>query len=196
MTAIFATLMIALMAVGFAYATWFDSVFINATATTGDVELRITRFGVCSQSPGPTWTGEGWYSDVDEITVTVDNTYPGWWAYVCLQVKNTGTISIKLYGIQIVRTGGHAGLMDYYRYGIPEGDTWCAMHHPVYFNYTFTTWSTEHLYDVLGLPTVTIAPGASKVLGGFFYLDPTTPSGYENTALTVRITLKAVQAVP
>lgn len=193
-----ATLLVPLMLMlvaSFAYAQWTDSVFINATATTGDVELRITDFGVCSQSPGPSWTGVGSWGEAEEITVTVTNTYPGWYAYVCLQVKNTGTITIKMHSIKIEAVSGAGALMDYYRFAIPTGNTWCGISSPIYWLDSFSWWSTERLYSALGIPTITIAPGATYVLGGYFDLRSDTPQ-WENTALTIKITLKAIQAVP
>ena len=44
--AMFAVIMIALTIVGFSYATWYSSVFINGNATLGTIDLQHYNFGV------------------------------------------------------------------------------------------------------------------------------------------------------
>ena len=200
---IFVVGMMALAGIGASYAQWTDTVNISATATTGNVELRITDFGVCHQdnydSWEPSWTGVGNWGTAESITVTVDPTYPGWDAFVCLKVKNTGDIPIKMYSIKIDRVSGNSNLMGYYMYGIPDGNTWCHIGNNgnVYHYHSFNWWNTERLYtDLLDETNIPVLmPGETVVLGAYFELRSDTPQ-WENTALTVTITLKAIQEVP
>ncbi|MEM2911517.1 MAG: hypothetical protein QW146_03325 [Candidatus Bathyarchaeia archaeon] len=195
MVGLFAIVMMALMVAGVAYSVWTDSVAINVTATTGDVEFRILDFGVCSQSGELIITGPSG-GEYESIDVSISNTYPGCWAYFCLLVKNTGTISVKLYRIRIVYTGGNSDWMDYYYFAIPTGDQWCQIGPPVYYNYTLTWWSQWRYYDgELNIPDFTIGPSQTYVLGGYFKLSDNAPQ-WENNAINVRIDLEVVQAVP
>lgn len=195
MVGLFAVVIVALMVAGVAYSLWTDSVAINVTATTGDVEFRILGFGVCSQSGqlGFSWS-PGWDGEHESIGVSITNTYPGSWAYFCLMVKNTGTISVKLYRIRIVYTGGNSDWMDYYYFAIPTGNQWCQIGPPVYYNNTLTWWSDWRYYTGLGID-VTIAPGHTYVLGGYFKLADNAPQS-ENDAISVRLDLGVVQAIP
>jgi len=197
LTAVLVPLMLMLVA-SFGYAQWTDSVAVNVAATTGDVEFRILAFGVCSQSGGLVFTGEGSYGEVDSISLTMDRTYPGCWAYFSLQVRNTGTISLKLYRMRIVYTGGNAGWMDYYYFAIPTGDAWCGMTAPVYFYNTLTWWSDWKYYGInldAGLPNSPKAPGTVWVLGGYFKLADDAPQ-VESDTINVRLDLEAIQALP
>ena len=198
--AVFLVAVLALAGIGVGYATFYDPIYITGTADTGDLEYRITRFGVCEQGGldeewEPTWTGIDTYTDETSITVTVDPTYPGWYAYTCLRVHNTGDIPLKMYSMKITYVAGNPDLMGYYRFAIPTGNTWCQITGPVYWNNTFNWWTTEKYYSDLGIPYFHILPGASYVLGAYFYLDQSLPTGYENSYLTVTITITGTQAV-
>lgn len=200
---------VALAMVGGSYAQWFDNVDINATTTNGDLEYRITKFDVTKQDGldqnnnginewEPSWTGCHAYANKESITVTVDPTYPGWNAFVCIKVKNTGNIPIKMHGLQIQRISGKADLMNYYLFGIPDGDT-CnniGYNDAVYHRHSFNWWTNEKYYSDL-LPAANIPvlePDESAVLGGYFELSENVPQ-WENKQLTVKVTLSATQAV-
>jgi len=197
MVGLFALVMIALMAAGVAYSLWTDSVAINVTATTGDVEFRILNFGVCSQSGA---LEINWYpgsdGEYESIHVTISNTYPGCWAYFCLEVKNTGTIPVKLYRMRITYQDGNYGWMQYYYFAIPEGDQWCQIGPPVYFKNNLTWWSEWRYYGVdLPVPNPSRGAGEVWVLGGYFELSSNAPQ-VENDAIIVKLELEVIQAVP
>ncbi len=199
LTAVLVPLMLMLVA-SFGYAAWTDSIAIYTTATTGDVEFRILAFGVCSKSGelAISASGVGDYPH-ESITVTISNTYPGCWAYFCLRVKNTGTISVKLYRLRIAYKDGNAGWMDYYYFAIPEGNTWCNIGPRVWFNNSLTWWSTWRYYtaggDLATIPVPPIAPEAEYVLGGYFKLADDAPQ-WENSGISVSLELEVIQAVP
>ena len=198
-TAVLVPLMLMLVA-GFGYANWTDSVAVNVAATTGDVEFRILAFGVCSQSGELAISAEGVGTyPYESINVVMSNTYPGSWAYFCLKVKNTGTISVELYRMRIVYVSGEAGWMPWYRFGIPDGNTWCNIGGTVYFENDLNWWSTWRYYTVGGelaaIPDFTIAPGAEYVLGGYFELDTGAPQ-VEGSTINVRLDLEVIQALP
>lgn len=192
--ALFLVSVLALAGIGVSYAQWTDSVTINATATTGDLEYRITRFIVTDQSGigtwHPTWTGIGNYGNEESITVTVAPTYPGWEAICQLTVKNTGNIPLELHSIKLTRTGGNSNLMGYYYYGIPD-DTLLS-EATIYHLHTFNWWTTERTYDNLGI-SVTIEPGDTQTLEAYFKLSSNVPQ-WEGSALTIKLTLTATQA--
>ena len=95
MVALFATLMIALMVAGFAYAHWSKVVTINGTINTGTFHLSPSYEG---------WTDDGkGYCTVDGIiedntlTVTIDNAYPCITVTVIFDIHNDGSVPAGLY---------------------------------------------------------------------------------------------------
>jgi len=98
MTAIFATLMIALMAVGFAYAHWEKIITIEGTVNTGILHVSPSVYAETDDAK-EYCTVE---TDVDGNTVYIDifNAYPcitvsGW-----IDFENDGTIPVNLVGIE------------------------------------------------------------------------------------------------
>ena len=113
MTAIFAILMIALMAVGVSYALWSKEIFINGTVNTG-------KFDAIFEGPYTPWTAT--YEDpvthvikdvpADKLTgitvtvdtihtpsedpevliVTIDGLYPCITIHIIYNIKNSGTV--------------------------------------------------------------------------------------------------------
>lgn len=197
MVGLFAVVMIALMVAGVAYSAWTDSVAINVTATTGDVEFRILNFGVCSQSGGLNinWL-PGVGAEHESIDVSIGNTYPGCWAFFCLQVKNTGTIPVKLYRMKITYQSGESEWMQYYYFAIPTGDQWCQIHEPVYYKNNLLWWSDWKYYGTdLNVPNPSHAASEVWVLGGYFELDTNAPQ-LESSTITVQLALDVIQALP
>jgi len=200
LTAVLVPLMLMLVA-SFGYAAWTDSIAIYTTATTGDVEFRILAIGVWNSSAGLSFSASGvGESPYEAVNLAIRNTYPGSWAFIWLKVKNTGTISIKLYRMRIVCTGGNADWKSYYRFAIPtQGDLACEFGPPVYFENDLNWWSTWRYYtaggDLATIPVPPIAPEAEYVLGGYFKLADNAPQ-VENNWISVSLELEVIQAVP
>jgi len=200
MTALLVPLMLIAVA-GFGYAQWTDSIAINTTATTGDVEFRILGIGVWNQSGELSFSASG-VGDYpyEAVNLVISNTYPGSWAFIWLKVKNTGTISVKLYRMRIVFTGGNSGWMSYYRFAIPtQGASPREFGPPVYFEHDLNWWSNWQYYTSDGnlatVPNPSKAPGTEWYLGGYFKLADDAPQ-VENNAINVRLDLEVIQALP
>lgn len=110
MTAIFATLMIALMAVGFAYAHWSKIITIDGTVTTGTLHVTPS-FNATLWAEGDDEGKQGlydgvatidWEVDVEENSVTIwlDNVYPCLWVKGYIDFNNTGTIPARLVDVR------------------------------------------------------------------------------------------------
>lgn len=121
MTAIFGTLMIALMLTGLAYAHWSQTLYISGTIKTGKLLVGLSNLGVNDNGPDPgfdTETNEQvWYDkDVGSITsenegyifengtvkfyekevITINNAYPSYAPGWCTIITNGGTIPVKI----------------------------------------------------------------------------------------------------
>ncbi|MCX6672134.1 MAG: hypothetical protein NTX92_09470 [Euryarchaeota archaeon] len=195
--ALFMVSLMAIAGVGASYAVWSDQVAINATATTGNLEWRITDFAVRDQTTiggaNPViWTGVGNWGESESITVTVQPTYPGWAAICVLYVKNTGNLPLTMYSVQITYAGGDAALMNWYSYGIPVLDPatlpGITFQGPgeQYLSY----WTTEYAFT--GTPYA-IPVGQTIGVQAYFKLSPDVPQA-ELDPLTVTLTLKATTA--
>lgn len=112
MTAIFAILMIALMAVGTVYALWSKTLYINGTVNTGTLDATWTKNGDCWDEPD-----DGTISYIDceispdgyTLTVTVTNAYPSHNYYCPIDLDNTGTIPLHISSIVTDTSGLPAG---------------------------------------------------------------------------------------
>jgi hypothetical protein len=112
MTAIFAILMIALMAVGTVYALWSKTLYINGTVNTGTLDAKWSKDGDCYDVPD-----DGDISFIEcvisadgyTLTVTVTNAYPSHNYYCPIDLENTGTIPLHIFSIGIDRGDLPAG---------------------------------------------------------------------------------------
>jgi len=192
----FVALILALGMTGVAFAQWTDKVTITATVNTGTVDFLILGLDNCEVSEGIVVEDINVATDGKSATITINNTYPGSYAYLWIKVKNAGTIPIQLDRMRIVRESGPWALMDVYKYAIPTGDTVCGITGPVYFKNTLTWWSTWRVFDtdLAGLPNPPMGAGAERVLGAYFELDIDTPSGLQGETLVVKIDLEVKQA--
>lgn len=111
-------LLAALLAAGASYAAWSESIVVNGTVNTGEVDWYINDVLMqLDNSPdytcdenfenkypldkdvGSTETelvdsdGDG---DKDKAVVTVNNAYPGYYNCITFEVKNNGTIPLKM----------------------------------------------------------------------------------------------------
>jgi hypothetical protein len=89
-------LLIALATLGLAYGFWTDTLFINGSAQTGELDVEFwgawedgnpPAGGVCTGSIDP--EGSVW-------TVTITNAYPGYGCDLGVNVHNNGTIPVKI----------------------------------------------------------------------------------------------------
>ena len=106
LAAIFATVIVALVIVGFAYGAWSETLTIEGNVTTGQLNVGIRRDNIdCSCSDEMTCSWEGFDDDADDyyerIKVTVSNGYPGGQCSVTFEVHNLGTIPAKIKDISI-----------------------------------------------------------------------------------------------
>ena len=102
-------LLLALAATGIAYGYWTDQVKINGAVQTGELDVEWAYYANsdtnCTYSMDPTY---------HTFTITGANAAPSdvldyaastFWCEVFLQVKNTGTIPVKLQAPIITKTG-------------------------------------------------------------------------------------------
>lgn len=110
MAALFATVLIALAVVGFTYAYWTETLTIEGSVATGELDVEYTTAtckdiedidtGTCDVvlSDGD---GDG---DMDTATITIGNAYPSYVCDVDLTIHNCGTIPLKVVGVVITNT--------------------------------------------------------------------------------------------
>jgi hypothetical protein len=106
-------LVLALVTIGFAYAHWSETLYINGSVATGEVDWEFTAAssidpdGVndyhCHDgfADGEFWQGDknvGYTTavktDPHTVTVTMHNVYPSYFVSISVYAKNTGTIPI------------------------------------------------------------------------------------------------------
>ena len=128
MAALFAVLMIALSVLGFAYAYWSETLTIEGTITTGELDVEFTEQYTISCSDYMTCTvsfengddvePSSGTTDYSKMTVMVDNGYPCGWCNVTFTIHNCGTIPAKVDKITITA----ANELDVTLEGLSEGD--------------------------------------------------------------------------
>jgi len=99
MIILFATVMIALVAAGFTYALWSDTLTINGTLTTGtfDVDLSLCHYwDIEGDKPWVANATASLSTDNKTLTITVENAYPCFEFVVVFDIHNDGTIPAKL----------------------------------------------------------------------------------------------------
>jgi len=100
---------LALLFVGGSYAMWSETLRINVTVNTGEVDVKWSGWSVSESDHGKPWvantsvTVEANDSEGDAIklAIVMNNTYPCYWANVSLVVDNIGSIPVKLYSSNI-----------------------------------------------------------------------------------------------
>ena len=112
LTAIFATMLIALCLAGVSYAMWSKTLYIDGTVDTGEVNAIWTSATNFDLGLDPEWdfqttkdkdvgstTVEG--IETQHLIVTVNNAYPSYCNDIEVEFKNTGTIPVKIQSITI-----------------------------------------------------------------------------------------------
>ena len=94
-------LVLALVLTGFAYAHWFENLYISGTVETGELDAAIVTW-FCDDPPGtidPGYTKDvgSCYCSIDELDphrayVTLENVYPSYEVKFTCDILNTGTI--------------------------------------------------------------------------------------------------------
>lgn len=110
---------IVLAALGLALAMWSETLMVNVTVETGEVDVKFSGWACSDIGPDP--QAEGFYNsegknvawcsvvegekddegDLIELVVTIGNAYPGYTVEVYLYIDNIGTIPVKLYDYEL-----------------------------------------------------------------------------------------------
>jgi hypothetical protein len=106
MAAVFATLIIALMAVGVAYAMWDKYLYINGTVYTGEVDAHFTDAWCDDTGIDPGYDKDVAWQVIDgiltqDLIVTIYNGYPSYTLNVYYLIDNIGTIPVKIQTITL-----------------------------------------------------------------------------------------------
>lgn len=189
---IFVAIIIALAAIGFSYATWYSSVFIVGNATLGTIDLRHASFSVKNQtSPAVTITPT--YSDTDhKLTLDIGPVYPGWKAFMWVNLVNKGNLPLKFYSFQMT-TRSDATLAGYFNLGfVTPMDTYNVG--PINLNYY---WDLHTYEGDWGIPAASITLQPNAVQNSLISLEASSsiPSGYQGQTLWVTFELQATLAI-
>lgn len=188
--AMFVTIMVALAVVGFTYAQWYSSVYINGNATLGTIVLQHYNFGVKNQTAPAATIGYS-YPDAYTLTLTIGPVYPGWKAFMWVNVINAGTLPLKFYSFQMTARND-ATLAGYFNLGfVTPADTYNVYADLNYF------WTLRTYEGDWGIPaaSITLAPGA--IQSSLISLDVNNgiPTGYQGATLSVTFQLQATLAI-
>jgi len=104
-TRVFMITALALLFIGGSYAMWSETLKVNVTVNTGEVDVKWSNWSVSESDHGKPWVANTSVSvaeydnegDAVTLAVTIDNAYPCYWANISLVVDNIGTIPVKLY---------------------------------------------------------------------------------------------------
>jgi len=153
------TMASAIMIMGAGYAAWNDSVRVNATVSTGNVDVD--------------WHWQGWHADEHGVyttnatgnsvrsadgkgyTITLGNMYPGAVAKWDAQMINNGTLPVKFVSAEITNLNDVAHLRDFIQV---KYDTRL---------YNKTTWSGYNVSDWMSFDAFLAAVNADADLKGY-----------------------------
>ncbi|MHC1601461.1 MAG: hypothetical protein ACXQTB_03855 [Candidatus Nezhaarchaeales archaeon] len=104
-TGVFMITALALLFMGGSYAMWSETLKINVTVNTGEVDVEWSAWSVSESDHGKPWVANTsvWVEKYDDegdaikLAVEMNDTYPCYWANITLIVDNVGTIPVKLY---------------------------------------------------------------------------------------------------
>jgi len=106
MIGIFATLIIALGMSGVAFAHWSETLYINGTVSTGELDAEWSVHSIWDSEPdeknvsGMTYTYDP-ATDPYTLNITINNAYPCIDYYAIIDIHNTGTIPLHIWDIDI-----------------------------------------------------------------------------------------------
>lgn len=94
-------LVVAIMMMGAGYAAWQETLTINHTVSTGNVDVELANGGIVVHQDSKASNGDGLartatvVGNEQEATVTLTNLYPGAKVVATIPVKNNGTIPVR-----------------------------------------------------------------------------------------------------
>jgi predicted ribosomally synthesized peptide with SipW-like signal peptide len=109
MVALFAGILIALAVIGFTYAYWTETIKIEGSVATGELDAEFSA-ATCkdNETPPPdvgtctvTLSDSDNDGDNDTATITISNAYPSYVCDVTLTIHNCGTIPLKVVSVTI-----------------------------------------------------------------------------------------------
>ena len=115
--ALAATTVGALAVTGVTFALWTESLTINGNVDTGDLDVAIVHDATYDYVGGPNHSGDPYAdcatvqgSDLNSITITVTDAYPGMFCRVWYHLDNDGTVGAKVASVADVVTGLPGGV--------------------------------------------------------------------------------------
>jgi len=89
-------LVLCLSAVGVGYATWYEDLYIDGTATMGHTDVQWSYHGYSDKDGDPGWGGEISKCEIapdgKTLLVEIINAYPGYWATLNVNLHNYGDV--------------------------------------------------------------------------------------------------------
>ncbi|MBI5945931.1 MAG: hypothetical protein HY864_16340 [Chloroflexi bacterium] len=153
-------LVLVLASAGVAYGMWAETLTINGTVATGNVDAELSIFQVWDVETKPIGTCAAVLSpDLNALTVTVGNGYPLYECYVKFDVHNVGSIPIHIHQPVLVNPSSTFMTVSYQDcyiqdYQLHTGDlTYCTLKIVILqaagqsANYTFSGTILAHQYN-------------------------------------------------
>lgn len=183
---LFLVSILALGGIGISYAAWTESVDMNVTATTGNLDFRLKDIDIVDADGA---TINLVKVDPYEWTVTVSNTYPGWEGYLNIIHRNAGTVDLKFDSFQVLNLVGPAALKNGYTIKFyPPGDPT-----PNIVG-TLNEFRVKQDYDDLIGPYEIIVPVGGEHTSQISMELDSGITGFEDTSVTFTFRLWATQA--
>jgi len=191
--AMFAAIMISLAVVGFSYATWYSSAFIVGNATLGTIDLRHDSFYVKNQTT-PAATITPTYTDTDhKLTLNIGPVYPGWKAFMWVNLVNKGNLPLKFYSFQMTNRNDTT-LAGYFNLGFLTSENGPYNVGPINLNYYWDLHTYEGNWGI-GPQYITLQPNEvhwSLISVG---VADGIPKDYQGQTLSVTFEFQATLAI-
>ncbi len=184
---LFMVAIIALGGVGIGYAMWTESVDIDVSATTGNLDFKIEQIQILDADGATITTNK--VNDY-EWDITVTDTYPGWMGYINILHRNAGTVSLKYESFQVLALIGPAALKNGYTITfydpLDNPNVWGTLQE-------FTT--KQYYWDDWSIPAaaITLIPGQGQWSKVSLDLNSNIV-GFEDTVVTFTFRMWATQA--
>jgi len=125
---LFAVVLIALAVLGFTYAYWTETIKIEGSVATGELDAEFSA-ATCKDNEGNIDVGTCTVTlidtdndkDNDTATITITNAYASYACDVNLTIRNCGTIPLKVVGVTI--TNNHPDYLEVTLTNDPAGKT-------------------------------------------------------------------------